>query len=490
MSIRQWRNNDALRAYWPGAVILVVYLIVGSLFAAGTPIWQAPDEPAHYNYIRSLAEGRGFPVMESGDYDQSYISRLTTEGFPPSLPITSLEYEDHQPPLYYLLAVPVYWISGGSVLGLRLFSLVLGGFGIVALFLILREFCPTQPGVAWFGGGLVAFIPQYVAVMASVNNDALVVALLWFWLWLALRYLRGDVPAWGLGALAGALLLTKSTAYGVLPLALLAVFLRYRRGGMSLRWAGQQLATILAPMVLLGVLWWGRNIAVYGWPDLMGLRRHDEVVLGQPQSADWIARDGAVLFLRNAIWTTFRSFWGQFGWMGVVLDLRIYQGLAIFTSLTVYGALWRLLDAMQAGIEVRRREALALIGTSALISLGMYVVYNFTYVQHQGRYLFPALPLFALGAALGWERLAEPKLAVGTSLALLLIVVGIGGVGLIQGDIALWPIAMLGAAGLALPTIAFAPLRLRGVFGAGWLAVMVALDLWCLFGFIIPMLSS
>ena len=478
-----------MKGYWPGAVILIVYLIVGGLYAAGTPIWQAPDEPAHYNYIRSLAEGRGFPVMEAGDYDQAYISRLTTEAFPPELPVTSLEYEDHQPPLYYLMAVPIYWISGGSVLALRLFSLVLGGIGLVMVFLILREFSPTQPGIAWFGGGLVAFIPQFLAAMASVNNDALVMALLWLWLWLALRYLRGHLPAWCLGVVAGALLLTKTTGYGVLPLALLVVYLRYSRAGMPWRWIGRQLALILVPAALLGGLWWARNTAVYGWPDIMGLARHNEVVLGQPRTVDWIARDGVVTFLRNAIWTTFRSFWGQFGWMGVVLDLRIYQGLAIFTSLTIYGALWRAWDALQAGMEVRQREALALVGTSALLTLGMYIVYNFTFVQHQGRYLFPALPFLALGAALGWERLAEPKLAVGTFLALLLIVGGVGIVGLVQGKMAVWPIAMLGAAGLALPTLAFVPRRLRDLLGAGWLAAMVALDLWCLFGFIVPMLS-
>ena len=88
-----------MKANWPAAVILVVYLVVGSLYAAGTPIWQAPDEPAHYNYIRSLAEGEGLPVMESGDYDQAYLSRLTSEAFPPELSVLPLEYEDHQPPL-------------------------------------------------------------------------------------------------------------------------------------------------------------------------------------------------------------------------------------------------------------------------------------------------------------------------------------------------------------------------------------------------------
>ena len=91
-----------IKKHWPVIGILVAYLIVGTFFAALTPRWQVPDEPAHYNYIAALAQGKGFPVMEARDYDQKYLERLTAEHFPPSLPTDSLAYEDHQPPLYYL----------------------------------------------------------------------------------------------------------------------------------------------------------------------------------------------------------------------------------------------------------------------------------------------------------------------------------------------------------------------------------------------------
>lgn len=482
-----------MRTNWPAIAILAAFLIIGSLYAAGTPAWQAPDEPAHYNYIRSLATGEGIPVMEMGDYDQDYLGRLTSEAFPPDLSIASLEYEDHQPPLYYLLATPVYRISDGDVLSLRLFSLFLGGTGIATLFLLLREFRPGEPALAWLGGGLVAFVPQVVAIMASINNDALVMPLLWLWLVLGLRYLRGATPAWALGLVAGALLLTKTTGYGVLPLAILLVALRVRRAGMAWTWGGRQLAAILLPAGLLGGLWWLRNVTVYGWPDLLGLMRHDLVVVGQPRTADWIAAQGLFPFLREGIWTLFRSFWGQFGWMGVVLDVRIYQGLAIFTALTVYGAAWALLDVVgrkgDVGGDARERDGWILLGAAALITVTMLVGYNLTFVQHQGRYLFPALPAMALGAALGWRRLAGRQLAVGTALVLLVMVVALAAIGLIRGDLPAWPMAMLGAAALGLFALAFVPPKWHGVVVAGGLLAMASLDLWCLFGFIVPMLT-
>ena len=53
----------------PIVVNVATYLIVGLLYLTRTPAWQAPDEPAHYNYVRQLSDGR-LPVMEMGDYDQ------------------------------------------------------------------------------------------------------------------------------------------------------------------------------------------------------------------------------------------------------------------------------------------------------------------------------------------------------------------------------------------------------------------------------------
>ncbi len=478
-----------MKKNWPAFVILIAYLVVETLYAVYTPQWQIPDEPAHYNYIRSLAEGRGFPVMAPGDYDQDYLGRLTSEKFPPTLSVESLEYEDHQPPLYYLLATPVFLLSGGSVVALRLFSLALGGVAVTMIVLILREFLPARPGVAWLGVGVIAFIPQFVAMMAGVNNDALTLALLWLWLWLALRYLRGETSPWLLGVALGALLLTKATGYGALPLAVMAILLRYRREGQPFRWVVRQMAAILLPALMLGGLWWLHNVNIYGWPDVMGQMRHNEVVLGQPRTADWIARDGALSFLSGALRTTFQSFWGQFGWMGVVLDARIYSGALIFSILTLWGAFWRLYEVFKAKLESRQRDGLWLIGASAVITLAIFLVYNVTYVQHQGRYLFPALPLLALAAAFGLERLTERKLATVTALLLLVIVIVLGVVGLLRGDLPFWAMALVGG-GMAGVIIATAtPERWRFLPVAGLLAVFIALDVWCLFGFIVPALA-
>src|SRR5947209_3521469 len=106
-------------------VILAAYVALGTLYAVHTPAWQVPDEPAHYNYIRALVEQRALPVLQSGDYDQGYLDKLKSQRFPPGLPVTAVRYEGWQPPLYYVLAAPIYAASGGSLPAVRLFTLLL-----------------------------------------------------------------------------------------------------------------------------------------------------------------------------------------------------------------------------------------------------------------------------------------------------------------------------------------------------------------------------
>jgi hypothetical protein len=354
---------------------------------------------------------------------------------------------------------------------------------------IAREIFPDQPGLAWLAGGFVAFLPQHLVIMAGVNNDALTEALLATWLFLALRYLRAATPAWLLGGVLGLLLLTKTTGYVALPLAVVVVLLRWQRGGFSWQRALGQGALILGPALLLGLPWWARNVSVYGWPDLLGLMRHDEVVVGQPRTTEWLAREGAVPFLRALMRTTFQSFWGQPGWMGVVLDRRIYLGLGLLSVATLWSTLWHFVEALRSGLSPRQRAALTLLGSSAGLTLLLFLGYNLTFVQHQGRYLFPALPAIALAATLGLRRLTQKQLALATAPILGLLFLFIAVLGLIDGDLPLWDLVIVGLSAAMVAVAGHLPQRVNPLLGALLLLALFGLDLWVLFGFIVPFLT-
>jgi 4-amino-4-deoxy-L-arabinose transferase-like glycosyltransferase len=389
------------------AAIVAATVAIGALYAIYTPAWQVPDEPAHYNYVRQLAQGCGLPVMEMGDYDQEYLSRLTAEKFPPDLSIDSVTYEDHQPPLYYLLATPIYLLFDGAVLPLRLLSVMFGAALLVVAFEAVRAIFPARPGVALAATAFIAFIPQHVAMTAGVNNDTLAELVVAGTLWALVVYLRGKLDrSWPVGLLLAAALLTKGSIYVVVAVAVLAVVIRRRREGQMWRWAAGQLAWMLVPALLLSAPWFVRNGLTYGWHDPTGQAQHDLVVEGQMRPLEYVALEGWDGYWERAYTFTFQSFWGQFGWMGVVLPARIYRALALFSLLLLGGFLWWLFDRRRPRLTSHQRASLFLLFVSCILTGLMFVWYNCKFLQHQGRYLFPALVPIGTAAALGLNQLA------------------------------------------------------------------------------------
>ncbi len=403
--------------HWPLLLILVGYLLVGGLYAVQVPAWQAPDEPAHYNYVRQLADGR-LPVMALGDYDQAYLDEIRGAQFAPRYSVEAIEYEDWQPPLYYLLLTPVYLVTDGALLALRLVSLLLGAGVIFLAYQTARLLFPQAEWVAWSTAVFVAFIPQHVAMLASVNNDSLSELLIALLLYLTLRWVTrygirklGDDRRWliGLGLVLGLGFLTKATVYLMAPVLGVVLLWQYWRTWQRLFQAG---VLLFAPAFMLGAIWWVRNIVVYGGLDILGKAAHDAVVVGQPRTVDWIGLYGLDGTLLRFFQTTFNSFWGQFGWMAVPMNQprAIYLLLLALVVAAVLGLLLYRFTTTQVPVQFRSRLPVLILWLVFLLTAAIHVGYNVTFVQHQGRYLFPALIPIALGFSLGlgtWLLLVE-----------------------------------------------------------------------------------
>jgi 4-amino-4-deoxy-L-arabinose transferase-like glycosyltransferase len=392
-------------------IIIAAYTVIGILYATLTPTWQVPDEPAHYNYVRALAEDLVIPIIEPGDYDQTYISRLTTERFPPELTIEPLAYEDHQPPLYYVLATPIYWLFDGAVLPLRLLSVLLGAGLLLVAFGTVRTVFPERPELALMAVAFIAFIPQHVAMMAGVENDALGELIVGGTLWALVVYVGGTGERerpWPIGLLLAMALLTKATVYFIVGVAALAVIVRQRREHQTCKWAVGQLAWIFVPTVLLSLPWFIRNGLIYGWLDPLGMARHNAVVEGQMRTSEYLALYGWPAYWERAWSFTFNSFWGQFGWMAVVLPARFYQALLLLSILLSVGFLWWLFERRRPRLTTTQRAGLTLFLAAAFFTLLEFLGYNLTFVQHQGRYLFPALIPIGTAVALGLSTSTRP----------------------------------------------------------------------------------
>jgi 4-amino-4-deoxy-L-arabinose transferase-like glycosyltransferase len=284
---------------------------------------------------------------------------------------------------------------------------------------------PGSPGLALTAAGFVAYLPQHVAMLAAANNDALAEIWMVVGLWLCVRALLAPVghpvAFWPLGLVLGLAFLTKLSTYPLAALMALMLLLLARRERWTLPHLAAAAARLFLPALALGALWWGRNLAVYGGLDFLVLQRHDEVVVGQLRTADALAEWGAAGYLQRFFQTSFQSFWGQFGWMGVVMDRRVYWALLVYSLLILTGLLGVYLRGVRQESPLSRaqRDAGVLLVVAALLALAVYLYYNLSFVQFQGRYLYPALPVLALGAAVGlrawagWVLAAAARLGAG-----------------------------------------------------------------------------
>src|SRR5207249_4277532 len=77
----------------PFFILLAAFLVLGVYYSLTTPIFEAPDEPQHFFFVREIVERHGLPVQSDSA---------------PGL----WSQEGSQPPLYYLLgALATFWID-------------------------------------------------------------------------------------------------------------------------------------------------------------------------------------------------------------------------------------------------------------------------------------------------------------------------------------------------------------------------------------------
>jgi 4-amino-4-deoxy-L-arabinose transferase-like glycosyltransferase len=474
------------------ASIIIAYLVMGVLYAYLTPHWQVPDEPAHYNYVKYLAENRRLPVLKMGDYPHEYLEELKEKRFPPDMSIAPLRYEFHQPPLYYIISAPFYKLFAGKLLPLRLLSTLFCTLLLYISYRIVKDVFHGEEALALGTVAFVAFVPMHIAMTAAVNNDALAELILAGVFWMLVRYIKKERGyGWliGLGVLTGLGMLTKTTTYISIPLVLIALAMkRFRRGGYSFLLSS---SLFLLTSFSFALPWFIRNALIYGDFDFLGLKRHDAIVVGQPRTADWIALYGTMEVIKRFAITTFQSFWAQFGWMGILVDVRIYFGLALLCTFSAIGFTIYIVRALrERELLFLQRDAILLMALSSLFSLLSYLWYNTKFVQHQGRYLFTALVPFGLFFSLGLREILNRGRARWMALFLLISVLALIAKGFLTGDLNKLSLIFLGGACLAFGVKALIPPKYDDVIFALPYLGLFCLDVVCLFGFIVPYFGS
>lgn len=424
MTYRQADLHARHRRDGIAAIILLAYLLLGILYSVASPLFEAADEQNHYPFAQHLATGGGLPVQRAGQ-------------------ATLWAQEGSQPPLYYAAgALLTAWLPTGDlpdllyrnphdrrgVAGtpdnanmyihtdreafpwhgtalavhlLRLFSVLLGAGTVLCTYLIARRLFPDRPAIPLTAMALNAFIPMFLFISASVDNDNLVVFLASVALLMLVRVVQSGASRkflLAVGVVTGLAALSKLSALGLLPLACLALLLRRDRPSWrpflraAPRWIGECLIVVV-PAVLIAGWWYMRNWQLYGDPT--GMNAMLTVAGGR-------TAPGSLHELFLEFQGFLYSFWGVLGgftvlmhptWIYTILDLSILLaliGLAAWAwriRRNRAPAPWRELILLAAWIGI---EAAALLRWTS------------TTLASQGRLMFAAISAICLFLALGF----------------------------------------------------------------------------------------
>jgi len=443
---------ELVRQHRAIALILTGFLVLGTVYSVVTPIFEASDELWHYPFVKHLADGGGLPAQDPRT-EQPW------------------QQEGSQPPLYYALgALATFWVDTsdlaevrwlnphadigietadgnlnmvvhseresfpyrGTALAVhivRFLSVLMGAVTVLCTYLIALEVYPEQKTLAAGAAAFNAFVPMFLFISGSVNNDNLTILLCSLTVLILVRLVRGDkvseqMPNWSsiigpwslLGLVIGLGALSKASALGLIPLTALGLALSawQKRAESVLRriaWFFGSFVTVLAVSFAVAGWWYLRNWLLYRDP--LGLNTFVAIVgprLHQPTLRQLLGE-----------WEGFvKTFWGLFGGVNVAIEPAVYWGLNALAILGLVGlmiALGRTLFT-RFTFQVSRDDSSPVTCHSSLIThYSLFILLTWPMIlflalirwttitkASQGRLMFPAISAITVLLALGWSQ--------------------------------------------------------------------------------------
>lgn len=356
-----------------------IYLLFGLLFLAFTAPYRAPDEGPHYTYANAL-------------YTQHRIPAIWES------------LEGHQPPLYYLLLQPFFWVTPDGtkfsrVYLLRIATLLIGA-GLPALvYLTSRRLFPLDRFVQIGATAAASLTPQLLFMNGVINNDALTNLAGAASLYLIVRTLQEQqlsrrATLWNMVVIIVGIFSKLSLA----PVALLLFALTLWKGWRQWRWIAFGIMPIVLGVVFLAL----HNMHLY----------HDATAFSYMKKA-WYADQHRYFLSLSGLTGWFRtlveSYWARFGHANIILPHTYYT---LFKIVSVVSAAGLVLFGIRDWKKQNTKTQWPLVATflvAAVLFVGTFI-YSLSFYQPQGRYLFPAVGAFSILFILGIRSLVPTRL--------------------------------------------------------------------------------
>lgn len=402
------------------ALVILLALSRGFIYATVLPAWDLNDEEQHFHYVQQLAETWQIPLMGASFLSPEILASVAeTDRWqhlgltrpqvidPRLMGLEGYSYEAYQPPLYYLVLAIPYKLASMSIplvygdatdstntlmklYFLRFVTVALSAVSLAVSYVALRQVFAARLEIAVGGTLLLSLIPERTMALSRVNNDSLVEFLGAATLLFLLKSVDRPFTRYRsllLGMLLGLAILAKLTALVLVPLALLVMVWQ---AFSAKRWA-RLLAhgcIVLATAIVVSGWFLARNLWLYG--DLTGGSAFLNLVDFRPRYT-----------LSDMLITLSRAFWAT-RWVGTMTNaLAILMALVWLMALV--GLVARLIDKRwSANGESSWTTIVLLIIAAVLWVIPLWFGTRTGIVQHvEGRFVAasyaPAVALLLLG---------------------------------------------------------------------------------------------
>lgn len=446
------------------AALLVMYVAKALLFVFIFPPFSGHDEVAHYSTIETVVNDHTMPnlLMVPEEPGQSpYLNRYEYQlpddlykycrytlqwiclpnnpqwaNNPPRMSTNfepeGVNYAANHPPLYYMIAAPVYWLAkkaGATDVTtgylLRMLSIPFGVLVVVLAYMTIRLIFPRDPFLTVTVPAFVALQTQVSYEATMINNDIVSIAAYSWVLYLVVRAIReGFRPTTSLliGFAVGIGVISKTTsitAIGVVGLAMLTML--SIRSAAALRDSLPEFIRtgiiIAVPTALMAVPWYLHMYLTYGnfsaLPQVLQLQ------------STWNKPAGTftgLLFNLNFVKDRLNETWGEYGWRVLPFSPSLMHIIAIALLIPLCGAIayavgWR--PAIRPGDDFARPArwqllALGLLIAACVISYLATIQFGTQFALTQARYFFPVINALAILTMIGYRAIIPVRwLAVG-----------------------------------------------------------------------------
>jgi len=413
------------------ALLIILFVVQGIINSGMYPLWDPADEAPHFAYMQHIVEEKSIPTFDDflsneimftfdktpmpvhwikiwfndefenfnfynrtsfwNTFDleeiqnnkelissQTLESRITSEPF-----ITS--YEAGQPPIGYLVQVPVYLLFYDQdiltrVFALRIFSVLLTAVAAIVAYKtisLLFDDRLIRVGSLMF----IVFNPMFMSTSSRVSNETITILLFSIFLYLMVLYLKGKTNTLHvilIGVVLGLGILTKAT---FLPAALLVpvfIFLKYIQNNTN-----RLRINLLQSLKNLGLIF-GITIPMISW------WYYERFATGNPTGhiqMSGITFDQFFQGIFQVPWAFFieyffRTFWGFYGMSFFVPPDSYFQIIMILVGISMAGLGYGIaLKVKQHGRKIIRNWKYQSIFVLALSTLFIFLAQSFFTVQ-------------------------------------------------------------------------------------------------------------